>query len=650
MGVRPRPVGPGGAAAAAALASFHGWLVLHKPAGLPTRALSNVVLALLRRGTRVGHVGTLDPAAAGVVVLALGRAAKLAPYLDGTKAYAAVVKLGLGTATDDATGDARETAPCGGDAAPLRATVADALAARFMGAFPQVPPAVSAVKTGGRRAYRVALEGMRAQAAAVEAAVAADNDDSDQPQPPVLSLAPKMVTVHSLTVDGWCIDAVRAGSGWPHARTWVKAPATSVSDGRSAVTAFSSSSVSQRVGVRVETLHAAAPAPAALVAAADRGSIGSTVHCPFPEVRLSLSVGAGFYVRSLARDLGAAVGVPATLAALTRTRSGGFTLDDATPLYDLTRSTVLTPPALRPSDAPFVAALPGVVLAPVRRAAPRLAPDDHRDLVAAAAALRDVCAAGAAGATGGASSSSRNGDNNMDAAAQCSSSNEDDTPAPCFPLMPSLEALQTAVHLWNSDTQIVYEGALLPGVGAATRPSHSDSSALVAAAAAPYLVRVYALARHRDARAVLGGAVVMDVGCTAAKTAAAAAAAVLTVEEASAGAVPPAAEAARPPPPTSRGSTPSSSASPTPQSHHHHGDTTEAWWSRAADVDIDAASLAGASATAPAVAPAAGDDVVPVFAGLALALPPGAVPSLGAPDRRPRPGAVHLMRVVTMLV
>jgi tRNA pseudouridine55 synthase len=655
MGVRPRPVGPAGAAAAAALASFHGWLVLHKPAGLPTRALSNVVLALLRRGTRVGHVGTLDPAAAGVVVLALGRAAKLAPYLDGTKAYAAVVKLGWATATDDATGDVTAVAACGGDGAldgaPLRAAVADALAARFTGAFPQVPPAVSAVKTGGRRAYRVALEGLRRRAAADADAAADDgvgtgdgDDDVSDPSLPLVSLAPKTVTVHALRVDGWCDDdapadddddAAPAGlrGALPHARTWVKDPtaASATPSDRSSATSSSSAVGTQRVAVRVETLRAAAPAPPALVdAAADTAAGGGALRCGFPEVRLSLTVGAGFYVRSLARDVGAAVGVPATLAALTRTRSGGFALADATPLYDLTRGTVLTPPALRPSDAPFLAALPGVVLAPVRQAAPRLERDEHHALMAAAASLRDACAAGSTGTRVAAG-----GDTDKDAAAQCSgapSARDDEQSKGRFPLMPSREALATAVHMWNCDTQVAYEGS----------PLRSDA----AATTAPYLVRVYALARHRAAGEVLGGAVVMGVACPAAKAAAAAAAA------GGAEAAPSAAAAV--PVPSVSGAPLPAAPPPSSQQRRQHCDT-EAWWSRAADVGIDAASLAGASAApaaATAVAPttAAGDDVVPVFAGLALALPPGSVPSLGAPDRRPRPGSVHLMRVVTMLV
>jgi len=125
-----------------------GILVVDKPSGWT----SHDVVARVRRlaGTRrVGHAGTLDPMATGVLVLGIDRATKLLTYLVGAeKDYDATIRLGLDTVTDDAEGEVtdRRGAAVGREAA-------EAALAGFVGAISQVPSSVSAIKVGGERAY-----------------------------------------------------------------------------------------------------------------------------------------------------------------------------------------------------------------------------------------------------------------------------------------------------------------------------------------------------------------------------------------------------------------------------------------------------------------------------------------------------------------
>ena len=129
-----------------------GLLIVDKPAG-PT---SHDVVARVRRALgerRIGHTGTLDPAATGVLPLVLGRATRLARFLStGDKAYEAVVHLGVATDTNDAEGTAGPSYP---GALPSRDTIDRALDA-FRGTFLQQPPAYSAKKIDGERSYRLA--------------------------------------------------------------------------------------------------------------------------------------------------------------------------------------------------------------------------------------------------------------------------------------------------------------------------------------------------------------------------------------------------------------------------------------------------------------------------------------------------------------
>ena len=122
---------------------------------------------------RIGHVGTLDPLATGVLPLVVGRATRLAALLSGgSKTYRAIIRLGLETDTYDVAGTARPLPP-GADALAGsldRATVA-AACGRFTGVFQQQPPAFSAKKVGGVRAYRLARRQLQVDLRPVEVTV-----------------------------------------------------------------------------------------------------------------------------------------------------------------------------------------------------------------------------------------------------------------------------------------------------------------------------------------------------------------------------------------------------------------------------------------------------------------------------------------------
>ncbi len=133
-----------------------GWLVVDKPAGLTSTAVVNKVRWAFG-AKKAGHAGTLDPAATGVLAVALGEATKTVPFVtDALKAYRFTVRWGAATTTDDAEGTVTETS----DLRPDRAAIEAALPA-FIGEIEQVPPQFSAVKVAGERAYDLAREGER---------------------------------------------------------------------------------------------------------------------------------------------------------------------------------------------------------------------------------------------------------------------------------------------------------------------------------------------------------------------------------------------------------------------------------------------------------------------------------------------------------
>lgn len=215
--------------------TLDGILVVAKPVG-PT---SHDVVGLVRRLTatkRVGHGGTLDPFASGVLPIFIGKATRLVEYhLGDRKRYRATVCFGASSTTDDLEG---ALTPASGPA-PTRARVEEALVG-FHGEIQQRPPAYSAIKVAGRRAYAMARAGQEVE------------------------LAPRSVTLHELELLGW--DETTPDE---------------------------------------------------------------------PVAVLDVECSAGTYIRSLARDLGEAVGSGAYLGALTRTASGPFTLADAHDLDEI---------------------------------------------------------------------------------------------------------------------------------------------------------------------------------------------------------------------------------------------------------------------------------------------------------------------------
>jgi tRNA pseudouridine55 synthase len=136
--------------------SNHGLLVIDKPSGMTSRAIVDRIQRWFPRGTKIGHTGTLDPLATGVLVVCIGAATRLTEYLQSmTKTYRAGIHLGSRSDTDDADGTIMEV---DGVTAPDRAAVEQCLAG-FIGVIEQTPPIYSAAKLEGRRAYDLARRG-----------------------------------------------------------------------------------------------------------------------------------------------------------------------------------------------------------------------------------------------------------------------------------------------------------------------------------------------------------------------------------------------------------------------------------------------------------------------------------------------------------
>ena len=147
-------------------AGFHGWIILDKPLGLSSAQGVAAVKRILRGAglpiPRIGHGGTLDPLATGVLPIALGEATKLAGrMLDAAKAYDFTVQFGTQTSTLDAEGEIIAAS----DVRPTPAAIT-AVLPRFTGPITQVPPQYSALKVDGQRAYALARAGETVELAA----------------------------------------------------------------------------------------------------------------------------------------------------------------------------------------------------------------------------------------------------------------------------------------------------------------------------------------------------------------------------------------------------------------------------------------------------------------------------------------------------
>ena len=155
-----------------------GWVIVDKPAGMTSTAVVNKVRWAFE-AQKAGHAGTLDPDATGVLAVALGEATKTVPFVtDALKAYDFTVRWGAETTTDDASGEVTARS----DLRPDRAAILAAIPA-FLGQIDQVPPAFSAVKVDGERAYDLARAGEVPELAArplwVEELVLTGQPDAD---------------------------------------------------------------------------------------------------------------------------------------------------------------------------------------------------------------------------------------------------------------------------------------------------------------------------------------------------------------------------------------------------------------------------------------------------------------------------------------
>lgn len=220
-----------------------GLVVVHKPGGIT----SHDVVARLRRladTRKVGHAGTLDPMATGVLLIGVNRATRLLGHLMLTrKGYDATIRLGVSTTTDDGEGEiVSQTSAAGVSEEAIRAALA-----LFVGDIEQVPSAVSAIKVNGQRAYDLVRAGEQ------------------------VTLAARPVTIDSLEVGSVRRDEERV------------------------------------------------------------------------DVDISVACSSGTYIRAIARDLGATLGVGGHLAALQRTSVGPFDLADASTLEQLAEKFEMVP-------------------------------------------------------------------------------------------------------------------------------------------------------------------------------------------------------------------------------------------------------------------------------------------------------------------
>jgi tRNA pseudouridine55 synthase len=134
---------------------MNGFLNLNKPFGLTSHDCVARVRRLLQT-KRVGHGGTLDPAAIGVLPIAVGRATRLLQYLSHDKAYRATIRFGIRTATDDMEGEVLASQPC----PQLTLAEVEKLLPQFLGKIQQIPPSYSAIQVGGKRLYDLARAGI----------------------------------------------------------------------------------------------------------------------------------------------------------------------------------------------------------------------------------------------------------------------------------------------------------------------------------------------------------------------------------------------------------------------------------------------------------------------------------------------------------
>jgi tRNA pseudouridine55 synthase len=135
---------------------FNGWLNIYKPLGISSAAIVAKIKKLLGKNIKVGHCGTLDPLADGILPLAIGEATKLSGYItDSYKKYVFTIQFGSSTTTGDSEGEIRETC----DFLPKSEQDLQNIVKNFIGKLTQQTPAYSAAKINGKTFYKIAREG-----------------------------------------------------------------------------------------------------------------------------------------------------------------------------------------------------------------------------------------------------------------------------------------------------------------------------------------------------------------------------------------------------------------------------------------------------------------------------------------------------------
>jgi tRNA pseudouridine55 synthase len=242
-----------------------GLLVIDKPRGVTSHDVVAAVRSMLHI-KRVGHAGTLDPMATGVLIVGFGHATRLLNVIVGhDKTYEATIRLGVATTTDDAEGEPIAADPLPDCESIDQATIEQVIRERFIGVIDQVPSTYSAIKIDGKRAYDLARQGVDVE------------------------LKARSITVSAFDV----LDMRRVSS-----TTASPAPET----------AF-----------RARTAAAAEPETATAAPGTTTAPHGNLIDL---DVRVTCS--AGTYIRALGRDLGRELGVGGHLTALRRTRIGDF--------------------------------------------------------------------------------------------------------------------------------------------------------------------------------------------------------------------------------------------------------------------------------------------------------------------------------------
>jgi tRNA pseudouridine55 synthase len=290
----------------------HGWIVIDKPVGPGSTGIVGAVKRALREGgyprVKVGHGGTLDPLASGVLPVALGEATKLSGrMLNADKLYEFTIAFGTETDTLDLEGQVVATS----DRRPTLAEVEEVLPL-FTGEIDQVPPAYSALKIDGKRAYDRARAGEEVE------------------------MKPRRVTVHSLEVKEDPHPTI-AATLWSVRGTDLSPQSRKRESGkkepRAGAPLLPLAGASGRLSPRDNLNIAGRCSPDA---GWDEGLLLSPLL--LPSITLSAQVSKGTYIRALARDIARALGTFGHVAMLRRTRAGPFTLEQAISLDKLAES------------------------------------------------------------------------------------------------------------------------------------------------------------------------------------------------------------------------------------------------------------------------------------------------------------------------